>query len=258
MRGAGRLPVSAGVSPVTTCSMTISRPRAQSASSAARMAADVDGLPSSGTYRRLRPATGRMPGRTSSTGATWLLSSASATWPMPEARPGAARAAQAEGEGVHRGPADEPRERLDGVAVDGRELESLEVGAARLRHARLAHVHAAHLPAGGGRERARRRDQLLVGGGVCDGYEKRHSALHLPRSSVAAPQPVTAGTELPLLPVQLQGDRRLLDGYTHVDAVLSGAEVEAAGARRGSAAAGGPASRPPAAAGPAAAPRRGA
>ena len=58
MRGAGRLPISAGVSPVTTCSMTISRPRAQSASSAARMAAEVDGLPSSGTYRRLRVGDG--------------------------------------------------------------------------------------------------------------------------------------------------------------------------------------------------------
>ena len=73
-------------------------------------------------------------------------------------------------------PRDQPGERLDGVAVDGRELEALEVGAPGLREAGLAHVDAAHLPASGRRERSCRRDQFLVRGGVCDGYEKRHPA----------------------------------------------------------------------------------
>ncbi len=57
-RGAGIEPGSAGVAPVTTWTMTISRPRVQNESSATRMAADVDGLPSMGTMMRLQVVDG--------------------------------------------------------------------------------------------------------------------------------------------------------------------------------------------------------
>ena len=89
----------------------------------------------------------------------------------------AARAAQAEGDRVHARPSHEPKERLDGVAVDGRHVEVLELGARGLGDARLAHVHGAHLPARDVRERARRRDELSVGSRVRHGDEKSHSAL---------------------------------------------------------------------------------
>ena len=59
------------------------------------------------------------------------------------------------------------------MAVSSRPSRSALPGSAI---AGLAHVDAAHLPAGGRGERARRRDQFLVGGGVCDGDEKRHPA----------------------------------------------------------------------------------
>ncbi len=178
MRGAGRLPVSAGVSPpVTTWSMTISRPRAQSASSAARMAADVDGLPSSGTYRRLRPATGRMPGRTSSTGATWLFSSASATWPMPAAGPGAHEQLSPKANASTSLPP--PTSRVSdstgspSMALSSSPSRSALPGSGRSGSRTCT---ARIVPAGRGREGARRGDQLPVGLGVCYGYEKRHPA----------------------------------------------------------------------------------
>ena len=194
MRGAGMLPVSPGVSPVTTCSMTISRPRAQKASSASAWRPRRRGCPRAARGGAAGSVSGRMPGLTSSSGAVSRPSRAPGTWPMP----GRLGAAQAHGERIDAGLVDqEPHASGAGAPLSSATVEAVEGVGVELGFAgALAYVHDASVPAGRRRERpgglTRSWSAIAL---ARDGDEQRQRVDLLPGVVRLAPQAVLARME---------------------------------------------------------------